>query len=45
MVAQVIDLELIVTENEIESLILEANLVHEHKPRYNVSLKDDKDYP
>ena len=45
MVAQVIDLELIVTENEIESLILEANLVHEHKPRYNVSLKDDKHYP
>ncbi|MCX6834882.1 MAG: GIY-YIG nuclease family protein, partial [candidate division Zixibacteria bacterium] len=33
MVAQVTDLDLIVTENEIESLILEANLVHEHRPR------------
>ena len=45
MVAQVADLDLIVTENEIESLILEANLVHEHRPRYNVMLKDDKHFP
>ena len=45
MVAQVVDLDLIVTENEIESLILEANLVHEHHPRYNVMLKDDKHFP
>ena len=45
MVAQVADLDLIVTENEIESLILEANLVHEHHPRYNVMLKDDKHFP
>ncbi len=45
MVAKVADLELMVTANEIESLILEANLVHEHKPRYNVMLKDDKHFP
>ncbi|MEW5797201.1 MAG: excinuclease ABC subunit UvrC [Candidatus Zixiibacteriota bacterium] len=45
MVSQVADLDLIVTENEIESLILEANLVHEHHPRYNVLLKDDKHFP
>jgi len=45
MVAQVADLDLIITENEIESLILEANLVHEHHPRYNVLLKDDKHFP
>jgi excinuclease ABC subunit C len=45
MVAQVVDLDLIVTENEIESLILEANLVHEHHPRYNILLKDDKHFP
>jgi excinuclease ABC subunit C len=45
MVAQVADLDLIVTANEIESLILEANLVHEHRPRYNVMLKDDKHFP
>jgi len=45
MVAQVADLELMVTSNEIESLILESNLVHEYKPRYNVALKDDKHFP
>jgi len=45
MVAKVVDLELIVTANEVESLILEANLVHEHRPRYNVALKDDKHFP
>jgi len=45
LMSQVVDLDLLVTENEIESLILEANLVHEHRPRYNVRLKDDKHYP
>ena len=45
MVAKVDDIELLETRNEIESLILEANLVHEHKPRYNVALKDDKHFP
>ena len=45
MLAKVADLELMVTANEIESLILESNLVHEHKPRYNVMLKDDKHFP
>jgi excinuclease ABC subunit C len=45
MVAQVADIELMVTANEIESLILEANLVHEHSPRYNIRLKDDKHFP
>ncbi|UCC44515.1 MAG: excinuclease ABC subunit C, partial [Candidatus Zixiibacteriota bacterium] len=45
LVARVADFDLLVTDNEIESLILEANLVHEHKPRYNVDLKDDKHFP
>ena len=45
LVAQVADFELMVTHNEIESLILEANLVHEYKPRYNIHLKDDKHFP
>ncbi|MBU0982974.1 MAG: excinuclease ABC subunit UvrC [candidate division Zixibacteria bacterium] len=45
MVAKVADVELMITANEVESLILEANLVHEHKPRYNVMLKDDKHFP
>lgn len=39
------DIELLVTDSEIEALILEANLVKEYKPRYNVNLKDDKRFP
>ena len=39
------DLEWIVTDNEVEALILEANLVGKHAPRYNIQLKDDKHYP
>ncbi len=42
---KIADFELIVTDNEIEALILEANLVKKHKPRYNINLKDDKRYP
>ena len=45
MIRQVADFELMVTENEVEALILEANLVHEHHPKYNVDLKDDKHFP
>jgi excinuclease ABC subunit C len=45
MLAQAVDLEIIVTESEVEALILEANLIKRLKPRYNVNLKDDKSYP
>lgn len=45
LIAQVASLSTMITANEIESLILEANLVREHKPRYNVALKDDKHFP
>ncbi len=45
MVSKIADIDLLVTDSEIEALILEANLVKEHKPRYNVNLKDDKRYP
>jgi len=45
MMSKAVDFELLATENEIEALILEANLVREHKPRYNVALKDDKHFP
>lgn len=45
MLQRVQDLDFIVTDSEIEALILECNLIKEHRPRYNVVLKDDKNYP
>ena len=45
LVAMVADIEWILTESEVEALILEANLIKKHRPRYNVRLKDDKRYP
>ena len=45
LVTMVADFDLMVTDSEIEALILEANLVKEHKPRYNINLKDDKHFP
>jgi excinuclease ABC subunit C len=45
MMARVFDFEFVLTESESEALILECNLIKEHKPPYNVRLKDDKSYP
>ena len=45
MIDQIADLEFILTENELEALILESNLIKNHRPRYNIVLKDDKHYP
>jgi excinuclease ABC subunit C len=45
LVGNIVDVEFIVTDNEVEALILEATLTKKHKPRYNVNLKDDKSYP
>ena len=45
LVTQIRDLDYIVTDNELEALILESNLVKRHRPRYNIILRDDKHYP
>ncbi|MBX7220259.1 MAG: excinuclease ABC subunit UvrC [Blastocatellia bacterium] len=45
LVSKITDFEYIVTDTEVEALILESNLIKAHKPRYNVMLKDDKQYP
>ena len=45
LVRRIADLEFIVTDTEVEALVLESNLIKQHKPRFNVLLKDDKQYP
>ncbi len=45
LISKIEDIKFIVTENELEALILESNLIKKHLPRYNVLLKDDKRYP
>ncbi|MBD8964769.1 excinuclease ABC subunit C [bacterium] len=45
LVSQIDHLEYIITNTEVEALILESHLIKKHKPRYNILLKDDKKYP
>jgi len=45
LVSKIEKMEYIITDSEVEALILEAHLIKEHKPRYNILLKDDKKYP
>jgi excinuclease ABC subunit C len=45
LINKIADVDYLVTESEKEALILENNLIKKHKPRYNVKIKDDKNYP
>ena len=45
LVSEIVDFDFIVTESNIEALLLEINLIKENKPKYNIMLKDDKSYP
>ena len=45
LVNKIVDFQLIVTDSEVEALVLENNLIKELKPKYNISLKDDKTFP
>ena len=45
MVARIVDFDVIIVGSEIEALILECNLIKKYRPKYNISLKDDKTYP
>lgn len=45
LVSEIEDFEYIVTESNIEALLLEINLIHKNDPKYNIMLKDDKSYP
>ncbi|MDP3445393.1 MAG: GIY-YIG nuclease family protein, partial [Ignavibacteria bacterium] len=45
LVSKIADIELIITANEIEALVLENNLIKQIKPHYNINLKDDKTFP
>ncbi|MHB8170254.1 MAG: excinuclease ABC subunit UvrC [Thermincolia bacterium] len=45
LVSHIEDMEYIITDSEVESLILECNLIKKHRPKYNIRLRDDKTYP
>ncbi|MFQ6613556.1 MAG: excinuclease ABC subunit UvrC [Fidelibacterota bacterium] len=45
LIRRIADVEWIIVDSEVEALLTEANLIREHKPRYNIDLKDDKSFP
>jgi len=45
MVSQIADIEFLIVQNEVEALVLESNYIKQYRPKYNVLLRDDKNYP
>lgn len=45
LVSHIVDMDWVLTDTELEALILECNLIKKHQPKYNVRLRDDKQYP
>lgn len=45
MVSHIVEFEYIIVDNEVEALVLESNLIKKHRPKYNILLRDDKQYP
>ncbi|MGI4792404.1 MAG: excinuclease ABC subunit UvrC [Janthinobacterium lividum] len=45
LVSRIVDLDIVVVDSELEALVLECNLIKQHRPHYNVRLRDDKHYP
>ena len=45
LVNQIVDFEYILTDSEVEALVLECNLIKKHNPKFNILLRDDKTYP
>lgn len=45
LVAEIVDFDLMLTQSEVEALLLERTLIRHHQPRYNILLRDDKEYP
>ena len=45
MVSKAVDIETMVVNNEVEALLVESNMIKKYKPKYNITLKDDKSYP
>ena len=45
LVSRIADLDIVVVDSELEALVLECNLIKQHRPHYNVRMRDDKHYP
>ena len=45
MISKAVDIDTMIVNNEVEALLIESNMIKKYKPKYNITLKDDKSYP